>query len=146
MTEFDSYEAALAEIQAELVAVSLEYAGSVASDIYLYGSTADDAMFFDPFYVVDGQVIRKHRLPGVDVSPAQQKALVNYGNQQVYRLFLAAREFGQRPPTQLKLHYVVASHSLDAHFDYGPSPEESPGEIRDAWQREVQVQLDQSAV
>lgn len=143
-----SFEEVLASVQSELISVSLEYSGDVASDIYAYCSTEGGVLQFDPFFVVDGVVTRRHKLPGVDTSIPRQRALVEFGNNELARLREAAKRFNRPLPTQMKLHYSSASRSLDAEYEYEPQYSNHPtlttDELIEQWEAEVQHALDAS--
>ncbi|WP_415855458.1 hypothetical protein [Sinomonas sp. G460-2] len=148
MTEVTSFEGVLSDVQSELIGVSLEYAGTGVSDVYAHGSIEHNTVQFDPFFVIDGRVIERHNLPGVDTSGLRQRSLLQNGAGQLQRLRSAGETFGRPVPTQLKLHYVVASGSLDATYkyeaQYSNDPSVTTEDLVDQWQVEVQKQLGQS--
>lgn len=117
MTE--DFENLLSRLFADLVSVSLEYANDSASDIFIYASL-EQGYFFDPFFAVGTVVYRRHNLPGVDVSPNRQRALVRYGNDQLQKFASECAELGFQCPTEFKLHYVVSSGKTDADLEYEP--------------------------
>lgn len=141
-----TFEEVLADVQSEMIAVSLEFGGAAVSDIYAYGATEAGVFAFDPFFVVDGVVAERHKLPGTDTSVSRQKALTHYGTEQLVRLAKAAREFERPLPTQLKLHYSVATRSLDSSYEYDLQYTNHPtltiSDLVERWQREVQSLLD----
>lgn len=143
--QLDTFEAALADVQSEMVAATLEYAGDVASDLYIYGSIEDGAIEFDPFFVVQKEVVERHKLPGTDTSPARQDALLGYGIDQLSRLVDAGERFHRPVPTQLKLHYAVASGALDASYEYEPQYSHHPtlttNDLVERWADEVRATL-----
>ena len=113
-----SIEDLLADVQSELVGLSLEYVGDAASDIFVYASMENGTLFFDPFFVVQGVLVAKSKVPGIDTSIPRQKALVNFGTAQLKRLYDGFTELGVAVPTQLKLHYSAETRSLDSEFLY----------------------------
>lgn len=113
-----SFESVLADVQAELVAVSLDYAGEAPSDAFIYCSLEEHFLVFNVFFIVNGQVVKKHKVPDADTSFDQQDRLLDYGQAQLQRLVDAGAEFGRSVPTEIKMHYVVASRSLDADYKY----------------------------
>lgn len=140
-----TYEELLVEVQSELVAASLEYAGSGVSDVYIFGSTEQNTIFFDPFFAVDGRIYERHKVPAVDTSIPRQRALVKYGNKQLRRLVEASTEFNQPLPLRLKLHYEVAKRSLDSAFEYVPLVSATVGlteqDISDQWRASLEAEL-----
>ncbi|WP_422935444.1 hypothetical protein [Sinomonas sp. P47F7] len=118
LNENSDFEGLLADVQSEMIAASLEYAGNGVSDVYIYASTENGSMFFDPFFVVDGEVVGRGKLLNADTSIPRQRLLMKYGSIQLLRLWEAGTKYGRTVPSQLKLHYVVASGSLDAKYEY----------------------------
>ena len=146
MTENTSFEDLLADAQSEMIAVSLEYSKRKASEIFIF-ATADGGMFtFDPFFVVNGSVVERHKLSGVDTSMDRQRALLKYGNAQLIRLAGGSKSFGRPLPTLFKLRFNVSSRSLDAEYSYEPlfegAPTTTPLSLREDWQREIQAGLE----
>ena len=145
MTEITSFEDLLADAQSEMIAVSLEYSEGEASEILIF-ATADGGMFtFDPFFVVNGSVVERHKLSGVDTSLDRQRALLKYGNAQLIRLAEGSTSFGRPLPTLFTLRFNVSSRSLDAEYSYEPlcegAPTTTPLSLREDWQREIQAGL-----
>lgn len=140
-----SIEDLLADVQSELVGVSLEYVGDSASDIFVYASMENGTLFFDPFFVVRGELVAKSKVPGVDVSGPRQKSLVNFGTAQLKRLYDGCKELGVAIPTQLKLHYSVETRSLDSDFMYIPQYSNDASlhsiDLSKKWQSEVDSRL-----
>lgn len=141
MNEKSRFENVLSDAQSEMIAASLEYAGHGVSEVYVYASTENGAMFFDPFFVVGGEVVGRGKLLNVDTSLLRQRSLVKFGNAQLLRLWEAGAECGRPVPSQLKLHYVVASGSLDAQYEYGPQYSNhqtlTVHDISARWQNEI---------
>lgn len=113
-------EELLADVQAEMIGACLEYVGDAASDVFVYASMENGTLFFDPFFVVQGELTTKSKVPGVDTSILRQKSLVNFGTAQLNRLYEGCTEFDVAIPTQLKLHFSVGARSLDSDFEYAP--------------------------
>ena len=63
-----SLEELLADTQSEMIAVCAEYANGAASDIFVYASVEDRTLFFDPFFVVRGNVVTRGELHSHDES------------------------------------------------------------------------------
>ena len=140
-----SLEDLLADVQSELVDVCLEYVGDTASDIFVYASMENGTLFFDPFFVVQGELVAKSKVPGVDTSIPRQKSLVNFGTAQLKRLSDGCTELGVAIPTQLKLHYSAETRSLDSDFVYTPQYSNDTSlhniDLSKKWQSEVQSRL-----
>ena len=145
LSKIAKYQALLTETLTELVAVSLDYSGDVASDIYVYASLEANAITFDPFFVANGQVVERHKLPGADTSADQQRALLNYGTAQLRGLVQGGAKLEQAVPTEIKLHYVVGSGKTDADMKYDPqwshTPDLSFADISERWQEEIRASL-----
>ena len=76
MTKYSSFEDVLADVQSELIAVSLEYAGSNVSAIFAYGAIENKTVQFDPFFVLNGTVVERHQIPEVDTSRERPQSCV----------------------------------------------------------------------
>ncbi|WP_415855454.1 hypothetical protein [Sinomonas sp. G460-2] len=146
MNENSDFEEVLADVQSEMVAASLEYAEGGVSDVYIYASTENGSMFFDPFFVVGGEVVGRGKLLNADTSIPRQRSLVKCGNAQLLRLWEAGTKSGRPVPSQLKLHYVVANGSLDAQYEYGPQYSNhwtlTVHDISGTWQDEIRGETD----
>jgi hypothetical protein len=140
-----STEELLADVQSELVGVSLEYVGEAASDIFVYASMENGTLYFDPFFVVQGVLVAKSKVPGIDTSIPRQKALVNFGTAQLKRLYDGCTELGVAVPTQLKLHYSAETRSLDSDFVYTPQYSNDTSlhniDLSKKWQSEIRSSL-----
>ncbi len=135
----------LTDVQSQMIAAALECAGGTASDVYVFCSAEQGALYFDVFFVAGGAVVKKHKLPGVDTSIPRQDALLDHGESELERLFLACEETGQPIPTQIKMHYVVETRSLETDVTYenlySDHPTLDTTDLFADWQREVQEAL-----
>lgn len=134
----------LSGLFSELVSACLEYAGRGISDVFIYASL-EGGYFFDPFFAAGGEVIERHKLSGVDTSEARQDSLLEYGARQLIRFAKECAAQGHPTPTQIKLHYVVATGATDADLAYEPqhstSATLSPHEIGEAWMEDIRRTL-----
>jgi hypothetical protein len=78
------FEDVLAELQAEMVAIYLEYVNNRADDIYIYCS-CELSYFFNVFYKINGKVVQKKQLNEVledkiyDLSKEKQWSILHKG-------------------------------------------------------------------
>ncbi len=147
------FEDYFSELQADLVAVCLEYVDNKADDIYIYCSYEPKMYFFDFFYKINQIVVHKHQLNevikncdgqpsvGYDVSRDRQKALLRIGNENLKLIHKKCEEFNKEMPTEMKLYYDVKRNSLKGKYRYdlvySNDDELLPDDIFDLWFEEV---------
>ena len=121
------FEDYLAELQADMVAVCLEYADNKADDIYIYCSCEDRMYSFNVFYKMNGKIVRKHQLNEVlkeingpkeiyDVSSERQSSLL--GIDLLKEIHKKCKEFNREMPTEIKMHYNARENKLRAKYQY----------------------------
>lgn len=139
-------EKLLSDLCSELTAVSLEYASGTVTDIYVYASL-EAGFFFDPFFAKGTEVVERHKLPGVDVSIERQDSLLDYGTDQLVQFAKAYSTLGRPVPTEIKLHYVIATGKTDMNLRYEPQWSNNPDldvsvhSRSEEWLEEVQRKL-----
>lgn len=145
-----SYEKLLAEVQAELVAVSAEYAHGSANEILVFASLENRTLFFDPFFVSGSHVVSRGKLAGVDTSTQRQKVLINYGTAQLRRLMDGAIRHRAPVPTVIKMRYAVKDKSLHSDFLYEPQLGTNDTihsrDLSLVWKNEIQEELDNGSI
>ncbi|MFC0186695.1 DUF600 domain-containing protein [Fictibacillus aquaticus] len=143
MKVFEDY---FSELQADMVAICLEYVEEKADDIFIYCSYEPTIYVFDFFYKINGSVIHKHQLNEIsnlqyDVSSERQKAALKIGNENLKLIHKKCKEFNRDMPTEIKLHYDVKKNSLRANYKYEliytNEEELMPDDIFDNWFEEV---------
>lgn len=122
------FEDYLAELQADMVAVCLEYVNNRADDIYMYCSYEQGAYSFNVFYKINGKVVRKHQLNEAledgkpneiyDVSSERQRSLLRIGIDNLKEIHKKCKEFNREMPTEIKMHYNVKENKLRAKYNY----------------------------
>ena len=59
------------------------------------------------------------------------------GGKDIEKINELCRRYGRPAPTEIRLHYVVKTNSLDAHYEYKPVCAGDcgfgPGDVVDAW-------------
>lgn len=114
-------------LQADMVAVCLEYVGHDAEEIYIYGSYEPEMYAFDVFYKLNGRVLQKHELNDdpilthnqrYDLSEKRQEAVLNEGLALLEALHQQCIAFGREMPTEMKLYYNVNHNSLNGKYRY----------------------------
>lgn len=147
------YEDYFSELQADMVAICLEYVDNKADEIFIYCSYEPKMYAFDFFYKINGKVVHKHQLNeatiesanphnhSYDVSKERQKAALRIGNQNLKLIHRKCKEFNKDMPTEMKLHYNVKKNSLKGKYRYDLiySNDEQllPDDIFDLWFEEV---------
>lgn len=139
-----TYEALLSDVISEIIGACLEYAGTHISDVFVYASL-EVGYSVDPFFAQNGMVVLKSKLPGVDTSAHRQDALLHYGVAQLERLSLEGAKLGAIVPTNMQLHYTVATGALEAEFTNGPTwsltEDDDSYTLAEAWMARVQDAL-----
>ncbi|WP_339148002.1 MULTISPECIES: DUF600 domain-containing protein [unclassified Sutcliffiella] len=147
MKVFEDY---FSELQADMVAICLEYVENKADEIFIYCSYEPKMYVFDFFYKIKGAVVHKHQLNKIvkesdnqayDVSRDRQKAALRIGNENLKLIHKKCEEFNKDMPTEMKLHYNVKQNSLKGKYKYelvySTDSELLPDDIFDLWFEEV---------
>ncbi|PPH25328.1 hypothetical protein [Rathayibacter toxicus] len=144
-----TFEELVSNLFSDLVSVSLEYAGKSATDIFIYASL-EEGVFFDPFFANGTEVLTRSKLSGVDTSIDRQRLLVNYGTTQLSQFVKDCANFTNPTPTEIRLHYVVATGKTDVDLEYVPQWSDTPDisfhDRSRKWQEEARVMLAQRSV
>ncbi len=150
MKIFEDY---FSELQADMVAICLEYVDNKADDIFIYCSYEPKMYVFDFFFRINGEVVHKHQLNKAvkesdsqlaqvyDVSRDRQKAALRIGNENLKLIHKKCEEYNREMPTEMKLHYDVKRNSLKGKYRYelvySTDSELLPDDIFDLWFEEV---------
>lgn len=150
MKVFEDY---FAELQADMVAICLEYVDNKADDIFIYCSYEPKMYVFDFFYKINGKIVHKHQLNEAikdlnskhdqvyDVSRERQKGALKIGIQNLKLIHKKCEEFKMEMPTEMKLHYNVKQNNLKAEYRYdlvySNDDELLPDDIFDLWFKEI---------
>ncbi|PPI51878.1 hypothetical protein C5D35_10905 [Rathayibacter toxicus] len=144
-----TFEELVSNLFSDLVSVSLEYAEKSATDIFIYASL-EEGVFFDPFFANGTEVMTRSKLSGVDTSIDRQRLLVNYGTTQLSQFVKDCANFTNPTPTEIRLHYVVATGKTDVDLEYVPQWSDTPDisfhDRSRKWQEEARVMLAQRSV
>lgn len=120
------FEDNFSELQADMVAICLEYVEKRAEKIYIYCSFENGAIASGFFYKVNNKIVKKNKLNDVisendrkyDVSIARQKETVNIINDDIKMLMRLCKEYHREMPTQIKLVYDICTNKLNAEYSY----------------------------
>ncbi|WP_113928088.1 DUF600 domain-containing protein [Bacillus sp. P14.5] len=126
------FEDYFSELQTDMVAICLEYVESRAEDVYIYCSYEPDMYVFDVFYKINGKFVFKHNLNDAiiasdrigerafsyDTSEQRQEAVLEIGLEDLEKIHEKCKEYNKEMPTEMKLHYNVATNSLKANYNY----------------------------
>ena len=135
------FEDYFSEIQADIVDICLEYVKDCADKIFIYCSYESDVIFTDCFYMIDGQVVQKHKLNQLsqeyDVYIERQRGLIDIMEDDMQKLIKLCDKHERPMPTQIKLIYDVNSKSLNADYGYdlmySNQPPKMPIDILREW-------------
>lgn len=117
------FEDVLAELQAEMVAIYLEYVNNRADDIYIYCS-CELSYFFNVFYKINGKVVQKKQLNEVledkiyDLSKEKQWSILHKGIEILKQLHNKCLKNLIRKCLPKKIHYKVKENKLQATYKY----------------------------
>lgn len=127
------FEDEFMNLQADYVSLCLEVMEGIADEIYIYISNEATCHMFHTFCRVKGQVKTINQL----FSPGLQRDLLMTGGKDIEKINELCRRYGRPAPKEIKLHYVVKTNSLDAHYEYKPVCAGDcgfgPGDVVDAW-------------
>lgn len=145
--QFEDY---FSEIQADMVAICLEYVRYQADDIYIYCSYEANMYAFDVFFKIQGIFIRKHKLNEIseeyDASIERQDKLLDIGIKNLESIYEKCKEFDRDMPTEIKLHYNVKKNRLTATYKYelvySNDDNLLPDHIFDQWFEEVKKEME----
>ncbi|MCM3618462.1 DUF600 domain-containing protein [Sutcliffiella horikoshii] len=149
------FEDYFSRLQADMVAICLEYVENEAEDIYIYCSYEPEMYVFDVFFKINNQVVYKHNLNDAsfsgksvgnkalvyDTSEQRQEAVLDIGIENLEKIHEKCKEYGREMPTEIKLHYNVKQNSLKGKYRYdlvySNDDELLPDDIFDLWFEEV---------
>ncbi|WP_240338341.1 DUF600 domain-containing protein [Peribacillus alkalitolerans] len=143
------FEDYFSELQADMVAICLEYVDNQADDIYIYGSYEPEMYAFDVFYKINGNVILKNNInvavndkeEKYDTSLDRQEAVLDIGLKNLEEIHKKCEEFNKEMPTEIKLHYKVKENSLTGRYKYdlvySNDDKLLPDDIFDLWFGEI---------
>ena len=148
--KFEDY---FSELQADMVAICLEYVKNEAEDIYIYCSYEPEMYVFDVFYKINSQFVFKHNLNDAvnseigkktliyDTSEQRQEVFLDIGLENLEEIHEKCKEYGREMPTEIKLHYNVKRNSLKGKYRYdlvySNDEELLPDDIFELWFEEV---------
>ena len=120
------FEDYFTEIQADMVAICLEYVEKRAERIYIYCSFEDGMVSSGFFYKINSKIVKKNELNNAiadgqkryDVSIPRQKEAINIINDDIKALKRLCQEHQREMPTQIKLIYDVIPNRLNADYSY----------------------------
>ncbi|WP_085990928.1 DUF600 domain-containing protein [Oceanobacillus senegalensis] len=152
MKEFEDY---FSELQADMVAICLEYVENEVEDIYIYCSYEPEMYVFDVFFKINNQFVFKHNLNDAvtsrskigkkeliyDTSEQRQEAVLDIGLENLEKIHEKCKEYEKEMPTEIKLHYNVKKNSLKGKYRYdlvySNDEELLPDDIFNLWLDEV---------
>ncbi|MDG5471395.1 DUF600 domain-containing protein [Jeotgalibacillus sp. ET6] len=149
------FEDYFSELQADMVAICLEYVENEAEDIYIYCSYEPEMYMFDVFFKINNQYVFKHNLNDAvdnnssidkksieyDTSNQRQEAVLDIGLQNLEKIHEICKEYGREMPAEIKLRYSVKDNSLKGEYKYNlvysNDEELLPDNIFECWFEEV---------
>ncbi|WP_240456681.1 DUF600 domain-containing protein [Virgibacillus halodenitrificans] len=152
MKVFEDY---FSELQADMVAICLEYVENKAEDTYIYCSYEPEMYAFDVFFKINSQLVFKHNLNDAvdsttkignkaliyDTSEQRQEAVLDIGIENLEKIREKCKEYGKEMPTEIKLYYNVKQNSLKGKYRYdlvySHDEELLPDDIFNSWFEEV---------
>ncbi|MFP7334370.1 DUF600 domain-containing protein [Shouchella clausii] len=148
------FEDKFSELQADMVAICLEYVENRAEKIFIYGSFEEKVISSDFFYCINGKVVRKHKLNDAinntidfqyNTSGERQSGVLNILNNNIKKMIKLCEEYNREMPSEIKLIYNVVNNNLKADYNYGivysNHPEKTADDISMEWFEEMQSAL-----
>ncbi|GIN14191.1 hypothetical protein J26TS2_40580 [Shouchella clausii] len=148
------FEDKFSELQADMVAICLEYVENRAEKIFIYGSFEEKVISSDFFYCINGKVVRKHKLNDAinnpidfqyNTSGERQSGVLNILNNNIKKMIKLCEEYNREMPSEIKLIYNVVNNNLKADYKYGivysNHPEKTADDISMEWFEEMQSAL-----
>ena len=126
----NSFEDRFMEIQERMVKLCLEYVDFQVEKVYMYVSNEGGALFFKPFYLVNGHIVkmgevnkafRSGQVP-VDDSPLRQVQVMKLGVDDLEDIIKLCEENGTEAPSEMKIVYDLGEDKLIADYKYIESP------------------------
>jgi len=140
------FEDRLSGYLADMVGIAAEYAAGRADEIFIHGACEEGMSSFDFFFRIGDRVVQKEHLSGdatveSETEDARLSAALNFGLDHIDGIAQACEDSGRDLPTEMRLHYHVATHRLTTQFRYdrlfSDDPERLPGDVFDAWMDSV---------
>ncbi|WP_121616344.1 DUF600 domain-containing protein [Virgibacillus halodenitrificans] len=148
------FEDKFSELQADMVAICLEYVENRAEKIFIYGSFEEKVISSDFFYCINGVVVRKHKLNDAinnpmdfqyDTSGERQSGVLNILNNNIKEMIKLCKEYNREMLSEIKLVYNVVNNSLKADYRYDKvysnHPEKTADDVSMKWFEEIQSTL-----
>ena len=130
------FEDEFMDLQADYVSLCLEVMEGIADEIYIYICNEEDVSMFHTFCRVKGQVKTLGKLFSIPL----QHELLSVGLDDIKKFNELCKGYGRPAPTEIRLHYVVKTNSLDAHYEYKPvcsgDCDLGPNDVFKAWVEE----------
>ena len=130
------FEDEFMDLQADYVSLCLEVMEGIADEIYIYICNEKDISMFHTFCRVKGQVKTLGKLFSIPL----QNELLSVGLDDIKKINELCKGYGRPAPTEIRLHYVVKTNSLEAHYEYKPVCSGDcgfgPADVFDAWVEE----------
>lgn len=146
------YEDIFSELQADMVAICLEYVHKRAEKIYIYCSFEEKVISSDFFYCINKKVVRKHKLnDALDIADGfqyntsieRQKGVMNIINDDIEKIYKLCNDYKREMPTEMKLVYDVQRNSLKADYKYelvySSNPVKTADDIAMEWFEQIKV-------
>ena len=130
------FEDEFMDLQADYVSLCLEVMEGIADEIYIYICNEEDVSMFHTFCRVKGQVKTLGKLFSIPL----QNELLSVGLDDIKKINELCKGYGRPAPTEIRLHYVVKTNSLEAHYEYKPvcsaDCDLGPNDVFKAWVEE----------
>ena len=139
----EGFEKAFSDIQTDMVSICHEYVEGEADKIYIYASYEAKTITCNYFYLLDGVLCKKNKLPaGYDVSIDRQKACMNILMEDMEKLISTCDQYEANMPTEIKIIYDIKNNKLQANYEYEDkysfTDDKSAIDMVDEWFRQCQ--------
>lgn len=144
------FEDYFSELQADMVAICLEYVNRIADRIYIYSSCEEGLVSCNYFFCINGKIARKHKLnecgtTKYDTSAERQDMVLHVLTEDTKKMLFLCEEYKRPMPTELKLVYDVKTNYLEANYQYGlihsHDPKRTPRMVAEEWFAQIELEI-----
>ncbi|MCM3004008.1 immunity protein YezG family protein [Priestia koreensis] len=143
------FEDQFSELQADMIAICMEFVEDRADKVYVYASCEEGITSGRFFYLINNKYLEPHKLNDAledgderyDVSPKRGFMVLRIICEDIKKIKELCEEYGRDMPTEMKLVYDVKSGNFKADYKYElvytHDDVKTAGHIADEWFEEV---------
>jgi hypothetical protein len=137
------FEDYFSELQADMVAICLEYCDKKADKVFIYGSDEANVISAGYFYCIGNRILSRDKLTDAkngylyDTSVDRQIQVLKILVEDIKSIETLCKEYKREMPAEMKLIYDVNKNSLSANYKYGyiysNDPEKTADDVEMEW-------------